>query len=227
MIELSGIAREYFQGTSAVRALREVDLSIDRGESIAILGPSGSGKSTLLHVLGCLDTPTQGRYTIDGEDALSLDRNRLAELRNRRFGFVFQAFHLMPRSTALENVALPLRFAGMALGERRRRALELLERVGLADRVDHLPTELSGGQQQRVAVARALACRPDVILADEPTGNLDSQSGTEIMALLDELNREGQTLVVVTHDEQLAARARRVIRVLDGRVVSDTGGVGT
>ena len=221
MIQLEGIEKEYDQGEGAVHALREVDLCVEAGEWIAVLGQSGSGKSTLLHVIGCLDTPSRGRYLIDGEDVAGLDRNQLAALRNRRFGFVFQAFHLMPRASALENVALPLRFAGVPAEERRVRATELLCRVGLGDRLAHRPPELSGGQQQRVAVARALANRPDVILADEPTGNLDSHSGAEILALLEELNSEGQTLVVVTHDEGLAERAGRVIRMLDGRIVSD------
>jgi len=221
MIRLEGIDKVYEQGATSVHALRAVDLVVETGESVAILGPSGSGKSTLLHVIGCLDTPSHGRYLLDGEDVSALDRNRMAEVRNRGFGFIFQAFHLMPRSTALENVAMPLRFAGVPRAEQKERALRMLERVGLADRVGHRPPELSGGQQQRVAVARALANHPAVILADEPTGNLDSQSGAEIFELLLELNIEGQTVVIVTHDEGLAARTGRVIRMLDGRVVAD------
>ena len=223
MIELTGIDKEYAQGESTVHALRAVDLLVEAGESISILGPSGSGKSTLLHVIGCLDTPTRGRYLLEGEEVGSLDPGRMAEVRNRRFGFVFQSFHLLPRLSALENVAMPLRFAGKSTAEQRERAAALLERVGLTDRLTHRPSELSGGQQQRVAIARALANRPAVLLADEPTGNLDSHSGEEVVALLEELNGEGQTVIVVTHDEGLAARTSRVIRMLDGGIVADSG----
>jgi putative ABC transport system ATP-binding protein len=221
LIQLKQIGKEYASGEGAVHALRGVDLEVDSGEYVSILGPSGSGKSTLLHVIGCLDSPSAGRYLLDGTDVGSLDVNRMADVRNRRFGFVFQAFQLMPRLSALDNVALPLRFAGQGTDQRRQRAAELLDAVGLADRATHRPTELSGGQQQRVAIARALANRPDVILADEPTGNLDSRAGGEIVELLEHLNANGQTLILVTHDESLAARTRRTIRMLDGAIVSD------
>ncbi len=221
MIELESIAKEYAVGEATIEALRDVSLEISRGEYVSVLGPSGSGKSTLLHLIGCLDTPTRGRYRLDGEEVSGLDPNRLAQVRSLRFGFIFQAFHLMPRATALENVALPLRFAGVRPAEGRERAAHLLARVGLPDRLAHLPSELSGGQQQRVAIARALANRPDVILADEPTGNLDSQFGIEVIELLEELNAEGQAVILVTHDETLAARTRRTIRMLDGRIVAD------
>ena len=221
MIQLEDVGRDYTLGSTLVRALDSVNMSVAEGERLAILGPSGSGKSTLLHVLGCLDRPTSGRYRLDGVDVAGLDRDGLAAVRCEKVGFVFQRFHLMARQTALENVALPMRFAGVATGERRRRATELLTRVGLEDRLDHRPGELSGGQQQRVAVARALANRPRVLMADEPTGNLDSSSGEEVLQLLLELNGEGTTLLVVTHDEDLATRMGRVVRMLDGRVVKD------
>ena len=225
MIQLTQVSKTYSSGSvaaaSELRALIDVNLSIDSGESVALLGPSGSGKSTLLHLMGCLDTPTSGTYLLDGVDVGCLDVNRLADIRNLKIGFVFQRFHLMPRSTALENVALPLRLAGKSVREQQLRAEELLDRVGLADRASHRPGELSGGQQQRVAIARALANKPPVLLADEPTGNLDSHSGAEIMKLLQELHRDGHTLVMVTHDERLAAKTGRLVRLLDGRIVGD------
>ena len=221
MIKLRGIGRDYASGDATVHALSDVDLEIEAGEMLALLGPSGSGKSTLLHLLGCLDRPTRGTYHLSGRDVSRLDRNQLAAVRGEQIGFVFQRFHLMPRSTALENVALPLRFAGVSVRERRARAADLLRRVGLDDRRHHRPAELSGGQQQRVAIARALAADPPLILADEPTGNLDSQVGGEIVDLLLELHSEGRTVVVITHDESLAARAERTVRLLDGRVFSD------
>ena len=202
-----------------MHALRGVDLAFEPGEYVALLGPSGSGKSTLLHILGCLDRPTSGTYHLDDIDTGGLDINGLAEIRNGKIGFVFQSFQLMPRLSALENVGMPMLFAGIRAGERRERAATLLDRVGLAPRAQHRPAELSGGQQQRVAIARALANRPSVLLADEPTGNLDSRSGQEIIRLLEELRDEGRTVIVVTHDEALARRARRVVRLLDGRVV--------
>jgi ABC-type lipoprotein export system ATPase subunit len=221
MIHLEGIARDYATGDATVHALTDVDLRVEASEMLALLGPSGSGKSTLLHLLGCLDRPTRGTYRLLGRDVSRLDRNQLAQVRGEHIGFVFQRFHLMPRSTALENVALPLRFAGVGTRERRRRAAALLERVGLSDRVQHRPSELSGGQQQRVAIARALAADPQLILADEPTGNLDSQVGGEIVELLLELNSEGRTVIVITHDESLATRTGRIVRLLDGRIFSD------
>lgn len=218
MINMQAISREYRSGESVVHALRDADLDINAGEYLAILGPSGSGKSTLMHILGCLDSPSSGRYMLDGQDISQLDVNAMARVRNRTIGFVFQRFHLLPRASALQNVAMPLRFAGVKTAERNRRATELLEKVGLSDRIHHLPSELSGGQQQRVAIARALANNPKLLLADEPTGNLDSVSGAAIIELLEELHSEGTTIVVVTHDEQLAARTPRVIRMLDGSI---------
>jgi len=220
MIDLREVSKRYDTGGAEVHALRDVTLHIDPGEFAALLGPSGSGKSTLLHIIGCLDRPTSGTYRLEEVDVGALDINRLADIRNGKVGFVFQGFHLMPRLSALENVSLPLVFAGVGAAERRRRAAALLDRVGLADRKHHRPSELSGGQQQRVAIARALANRPSLLLADEPTGNLDSRAGREIFSLLEELNREGRTVLLVTHDEALAARTRRIVRLLDGRLVS-------
>jgi len=219
MIRLQNVSKRYCLGGAEVHALRAVDLVFEPGEYAALLGPSGSGKSTLLHILGCLDRPTSGTYRLDDIDVGGLDINGLAEIRNGKIGFVFQSFQLMPRLSALENVGMPMLFAGVRAAERRERAATLLGRVGLAERVRHRPAELSGGQQQRVAIARALANRPSVLLADEPTGNLDSRSGQEIIRLLEELRDEGRTVIVVTHDEALARRARRVVRLLDGRVV--------
>ena len=226
MLELSDIALDYPMGESIVRALDRVALRIERGERLAILGPSGSGKSSLLHVLGCLLTPSAGSYRLEGEEVGALDRDALSALRLAKIGFVFQRFHLMPRQSALENVALPMRFAGVARRERRRRAAALLERVGLDQRASHRPGELSGGQQQRVALARALANRPRLLLADEPTGNLDSRVGEDVLELLLELHAEGTTLAVVTHDERIAERLGRVVRMRDGGVVADEGGLG-
>ncbi len=222
MMQLDAVSMRYDQhGHAPVDALRDVDLTITRGEYVALLGPSGSGKSTLMHVLGCLATPTSGRYELDGVTVQGLDRNRLAALRNEKIGFVFQRFHLLPRQTALENVALPMRFAGVSPSERTDRARTLLELVGLGDRTHHRPSELSGGQQQRVAIARALANEPPILLADEPTGNLDSTAGAEIVELLEALHADGCTMVVVTHDEGLAERAGRRIRLLDGAIHAD------
>jgi putative ABC transport system ATP-binding protein len=221
LIKIESVCRDYESGESAVHALVDAQLDVAVGEYISILGPSGSGKSTLMHILGCLDRPTRGRYLLEGQDVSSLDVNAMARLRNDTIGFVFQRFHLLPRSTALENVAMPMRFARMPKAERQRRAAELLERVGLTGRLEHRPAELSGGQQQRVAIARALAMQPRLLLADEPTGNLDTASGRAIVALLEELNAEGTTVIVVTHDEALARRTPRVVRMLDGRIVSD------
>jgi len=215
------ISRVYQQGETQVHALREINLHIEKGEYLSILGPSGSGKSTLMHLLGCLDTPTSGTYLFGGRDVGGISLEAKAKLRNHDIGFVFQRFHLLPRSSALQNVMMPMRFARTPLAEQKRRASELLERVGLTDRASHKPAELSGGQQQRVAIARALANRPGVLLADEPTGNLDSESGRKIVELLEELNQEGTTVIVVTHDEGLAERTNRILRMLDGRVASD------
>ena len=221
LIRLQKISRRYQMGTETVHALREVTLEIQRGEYVAIMGPSGSGKSTLMNLLGCLDSPSSGTYELNGTDVSQMDDNQLAEVRNREIGFVFQTFNLLPRSNALHNVELPLIYAGMSSDERRRTALESLKQVGLADRVHHKPTELSGGQRQRVAVARALVNRPSILLADEPTGNLDSKTGTEIMALFEDLASGGNTIIVVTHEEDIARHARRIVRIRDGLIASD------
>jgi len=221
IIEMIGTTKVYDTGKIKVEALKGIDLVVDKGEFVAVVGPSGSGKSTLLNLIGCLDTPTGGAYMLGGEAVAGLDRDQLADVRNRRVGFVFQNFNLLPQLTALENVEMPMLFGGVSRRERRRRALEHLEKVGLGDRVEHRPTELSGGQMQRVAIARALAMEPDIILADEPTGNLDTGSGSDVMSLLSELWGQGRTLVVVTHDKTLAQRAGRVVEIRDGVVVTD------
>jgi putative ABC transport system ATP-binding protein len=213
------LTKTYRLGRVEVPALRGVDVRVETGEFVAITGPSGSGKSTLMHILGCLDTPTSGTYRIDGEDVSRLAGKRLAQVRNRKVGFVFQTFNLMPRLTVEENVALPLKYrGGIARPERRRRALALLERLGLSDRISHRPDELSGGQRQRVAIARALVGEPAILMADEPTGNLDSQAGAAVLATFQELHAAGHTIVLVTHDPNVAARAERVIGMIDGRV---------
>jgi putative ABC transport system ATP-binding protein len=209
----------YDTGKIKVEALKGIDLRIERGEFVAVVGPSGSGKSTLMNLIGCLDTPTDGIYRLAGEDVQGLSRDQLADVRNRRVGFVFQNFNLLPHISAYENVELPMIFGGVPPKERRERASGLLERVGLGDRQDHKPTELSGGQMQRVAIARALAMNPDIVLADEPTGNLDTSSGSDIMAVFSELWEQGRTLVIITHDPALAKRAGRVVTVQDGNVV--------
>ncbi len=220
LIHARGLAKTYRLGQVDVAALRGVDVDVGAGEFVAITGPSGSGKSTLMHILGCLDTPTSGTYRLDGEDVSGLSGKRLAQVRNRKVGFVFQTFNLMPRLTVEENVALPLKYRGGVLrGERRARALRILERLGLAPRVGHRPDELSGGERQRVAIARALVGEPAILLADEPTGNLDSQSGAEVLQTFAELHGAGHTIVLVTHDPTVAARAERVIQMSDGRVV--------
>lgn len=208
-------------GTETIHALRDVSMEIQRGEYVAIMGPSGSGKSTLMNLLGCLDTPTSGSYELNGTNVSEMNDNELAEVRNREIGFVFQTFNLLPRSNALRNVELPLIYSGMNFDERRQVALDALTSVGLADRVTHKPNELSGGQRQRVAVARALVNSPSIILADEPTGNLDSKTGDEIMALFEDLSRKGNTVFVVTHEEEVARHARRIIRIRDGLIASD------
>ncbi len=221
VIRIEGITKEYVMGESVIHALRGVDLLIHQNEYLAVMGPSGSGKSTLMNMLGCLDTPSSGRYEFNGKDVASMEDDELAEIRNREIGFVFQTFNLLPRSTSLQNVELPLIYAGLKAHERRRRAEEALVAVGLGERMDHKPNELSGGQRQRVAIARALVNQPSIILADEPTGNLDSYTGEEIMALLENLYAEGHTIVVVTHEEGIAQHARRVVHLRDGVIESD------
>jgi putative ABC transport system ATP-binding protein len=221
VIELQGISKRYVLGATDFLALDSVDLTIQRNEYVALTGASGSGKSTMMNVLGCLDSPTAGRYTLDGIEVAGLDDEALAQVRNRKIGFVFQNFYLMPRTSALDNVAQPLIYRGISPSKRRERAATALQRVGLADRMGHRSNELSGGQRQRVAVARALVGQPELLLADEPTGNLDSRTAKEIMDLFTQLHTEGQTVVVVTHDPGVAACCRRVVRLHDGRIVED------
>jgi putative ABC transport system ATP-binding protein len=220
VIELTDVGKTYRSGPISVDAVRDVTLRIERGEFVAIVGPSGSGKSTLMHILGCLDVPTAGAFSLAGEDVSSLDENRLAELRNRHIGFVFQQFNLLPYMTAQRNVELPLVYAGVAPSVRRERAKVALGLVGLSDRADHRPGELSGGQQQRVAIARALVTEPDLILADEPTGNLDSASTADVLALMRDLHRGGRTIVLITHEADVAAMADRVVHMHDGRATT-------
>jgi len=221
IISMNRIRKIYDTGKVKVEALKGIDLSIDEGELVAIVGPSGSGKSTLMNLLGCLDTPSSGEYQLAGENVAGVTRDQLAEIRNRRVGFVFQNFNLLPHITSLENVELPMLFGGMKPAQRRARAEELLAKVGLGERGEHKPTELSGGQMQRVAIARALAMNPDIILADEPTGNLDTSSGGDIMSLFTDLWKQGRTVVIITHDPALAKRAGRVVEVRDGVIISD------
>ena len=221
IIQLEKIIKNYYVGTVVVEALRTVSLNIERNEYTSIMGPSGSGKSTLMNILGCLDSLTGGTYILNGKDVSQLDDNRLAEIRNKEIGFVFQTFNLLPRYTALENVILPLIYAGYTKNERIERAKEVLQSVGLEDRMTHKPNELSGGQRQRVAVARALVNNPSIILADEPTGNLDSKTSIDIMNLLEEIHQRGNTVIVVTHEEDIAQKTNRIIRLMDGEVESD------
>jgi putative ABC transport system ATP-binding protein len=221
VIELQNVSKVYGSADTIVRAVDRVDLVVERGDYLAVMGASGSGKSTLMNIIGCLDIPTHGRYLLDGVDTRRLDERRQALVRNRKIGFIFQSFNLIPRTTAISNVELPLAYAGTKPAERRQRALAALERVGLADRIHHLPSQLSGGQQQRVAIARAIATNPVMLLADEPTGALDSRSTAEVLTLFDNLNAHGRTVVVITHEEEVAHHAKRVVRMLDGRIQSD------
>jgi putative ABC transport system ATP-binding protein len=222
VISMSKITKVYDTGKIRVEALKGVDLHIGAGEFVAIVGPSGSGKSTLMNLVGCLDTPTAGTYVLRDKEVAGLDRNALAKIRNERVGFVFQNFNLLPQITAFENVEMPLMFGGVPRKERKERVAGLLEKVGLADRMEHRPTELSGGQMQRVAVARALAMNPDIVLADEPTGNLDTTSGGDVMALFEDLWKQGRTMIVITHDAALARRAGRIVEIRDGVIVRDS-----
>ena len=226
IIEMEEIRKVYDTGKIKVEALRGIDLDITKGEFVAIVGPSGSGKSTLMNLIGCLDTPTSGVYRLTGQLVAGMKKDELATVRNKRVGFIFQNFNLLPQITAYENVEMPLLFGGVPRRERRRRVEELMDRVGLADRMEHKPTELSGGQMQRVAVARAMAMDPDILLADEPTGNLDSSSGGDIMELFQDLWEQGGTMVVITHDPALARRAKRQVEIQDGLITRDTGGAG-
>lgn len=222
VIEISGIGKTYRIGEVEVHALRKVDLFIKRGEYVALMGPSGSGKSTLMNILGCLDTPSRGNYALNGTQVSRMSDNELAEIRNKEIGFIFQTFNLLARNTALENVALPLVYAGVSKKDRLKRAEDCLASVGLADRVEHKPNELSGGQRQRVAIARALVNNPSIILADEPTGNLDTKTSHEIMDLLEKIHESGNTVIIVTHEEDIAKRAKRIVRLRDGEIESDT-----
>ena len=221
VIDVQHAVKQYGMGDSTIYALDDVNLKVESGEYVAIMGPSGSGKSTLMNIIGALDIMTSGEYYLDGIEISSLNENGLAILRGRRIGFIFQSFNLIPRTSALKNVELPMAYQGIKPAERRMRALKALEVVGLADRVDHEPTELSGGQQQRVAVARALATRPSLLLADEPTGALDSKSTADLLDLFDQINAAGRTIVVITHEQEVADRAKRIVRMRDGKIISD------
>jgi len=221
IIKLDKIVKDYHIGKIVVRALRDISIDIEKNEYVAVMGPSGSGKSTLMNLLGCLDTPTEGRYILNGNDVSKLDDNQLADIRNNEIGFVFQTFNLLPRYNVLENVMLPLIYAGISKTERIRRAKEVIENVGLTDRIEHKPNELSGGQRQRVALARALVNHPSIILADEPTGNLDSKTSKDIMNLFNDIHSIGNTIIVVTHEEFIARRAKRIIKLMDGMIESD------
>ncbi|MBB4077712.1 putative ABC transport system ATP-binding protein [Lewinella aquimaris] len=221
VIDIKSLTKTYIMGQTQVRALRGIDLQILTNEYVALMGPSGSGKSTLMNLLGCLDTPTSGTYHLDGKDVSKMDDTELANIRNEKIGFVFQTFNLLPRQTTLENVALPLVYAGLGRRERQQRAAEVLESVGLGDRLDHRPNELSGGQRQRVAIARALVNRPAIILADEPTGNLDTKTSMEIMGIFEEIQNRGNTVIIVTHEPDIAEHAHRIVRLRDGETESD------
>lgn len=221
IIEIKGITRDFPLGNEIVYVLKGIDLHINKGEYVALMGPSGSGKSTLMNILGCLDTPTAGSYVLNGKDVSKMEDDELAEIRNKEIGFVFQTFNLLPRTTALDNVALPMVYAGHGKDDRNKRSTEVLTQVGLADRMDHKPNQLSGGQRQRVAVARALVNHPSIILADEPTGNLDSKTSEEIMKLFGEIHENGNTVILVTHEEDVAKHAHRIIRLKDGIIESD------
>jgi putative ABC transport system ATP-binding protein len=222
VIKMRNIIRDFKLGQEIVHVLKGIDLDIERGEYVAIMGPSGSGKSTLMNIIGCLDTATAGTYVLNGKDVSKMSDDELADIRNTEIGFVFQTFNLLPRTTALENVALPMVYAGISKSERTQRATEVLSDVGLADRMDHKPNQLSGGQRQRVAVGRALVNSPSIILADEPTGNLDSKTSLEILNLFEDIHKDGNTVIIVTHEEDVAARAKRIIRLIDGMISSDT-----
>ncbi|MDP3929157.1 MAG: ABC transporter ATP-binding protein [Bacteroidota bacterium] len=221
VIEIKGIGKTYRIGEVVVNALREVDLHINKGEYVALMGPSGSGKSTLMNILGCLDTPSRGKYFLNGTDVSNMTDNALAEIRNKEIGFIFQTFNLLARNTSLDNVALPLVYAGISKKDRIVKAETALKSVGLGDRMDHKPNELSGGQRQRVAIARALVNNPSIILADEPTGNLDSKTSYEIMELIEKIHEAGNTVIIVTHEEDIAKRAKRIVRLRDGLIESD------
>lgn len=221
IIQIEKLVRNFKLGTQLIKVLKSISFTVNKNEYVALMGPSGSGKSTLMNILGCLDTPTSGKYILNQNDVSKLSDSELAEIRNKEIGFIFQTFNLLPRSTALDNVALPLVYAGLSKEDRIKRATEVLEQVGLGDRMTHKPNELSGGQRQRVAVARALVNRPSIILADEPTGNLDSKTSYEIMALFDEIHKNGNTIILVTHEEDIAQHAHRIIRLKDGNIESD------
>ena len=221
IIETKDLKKHYQTGTQTVKALNGIDLAVNKGEFISIMGPSGSGKTTLMNIIGCLDTPTEGTYNLNSKSVSQLDDDELAKIRNKEIGFVFQSFHLLPRSTALNNVMLPLKYAGCSESEAIKRSEDVLDKVGLIDRMNHSPSELSGGQQQRVAIARALVNNPSILFADEPTGNLDSKTGADVMNLFKELNNQGQTIILITHEDNIAAQSNRIITIMDGLIKSD------